>query len=264
MALTDNANGLSAADVAAVVGNGNGFGNWNDGSFWIIILFLFAFMGNGFGGYGNGSGMPYIMNNVDSGIQRGFDQQAVISGINGLSASLGAIAQSQCNGFNGVTTAINNGFATAEVANNARQMANLQGMNDIAMGLQQCCCDNRSAVNDLKYTVATEACADRAAVGDALNTVLNSMNAGIQSLKDQMCQDKIDAKNERIAALENQLNMAQLKESQTAQTAQILANNAAQTQALEQYLNPAPIPAYMVQNPNCCAQNFGCGCGCGA
>lgn len=122
-------------------------------------------------------------------------------------------------------------------------------------------CDNRSAVNDLKYTVATEACADRAAVGDALNAVLNNMNAGIQSLKDQMCQDKIDAKNERIAALENQLNMAQLKESQTAQTAQILANNAAQTQALEQYLNPAPIPAYMVQNPNCCAQNFGCGCG---
>ena len=264
MALTDNANGLSAADVAAVVGNGNGFGNWNDGSFWIIILFLFAFMGNGFGGYGNGSGMPYIMNNVDSGIQRGFDQQAVISGINGLSASLGAMAQSQCNGFNGVTTAINNGFATAEVANNARQMANLQGMNDIAMGLQNCCCQNAASTADLKYTVATEACADRAAVGDALNAVLNSMNAGIQSLKDQMCQDKIDAKNERIAALENQLNMAQLKESQTAQTAQILANNAAQTQALEQYLNPAPIPAYMVQNPNCCAQNFGCGCGCGA
>ena len=261
MALTDNANGLSAADVAAVVGNGNGFGNWNDGSFWIIILFLFAFMGNGFGGYGNGSGMPYIMNNVDSGIQRGFDQQAVISGINGLSASLGAMAQSQCNGFNGVTTAINNGFATAEVANNARQMANLQGMNDIAMGLQSCCCQNAASTADLKYTVATEACADRAAVGDALNAVLNSMNAGIQSLKDQMCQDKIDAKNERIAALENQLNMAQLKESQTAQTAQILANNAAQTQALEQYLNPAPIPAYMVQNPNCCAQNFGCGCG---
>ena len=261
MALTDNTNGLSAADVAAVVGNGNGFGNWNDGSFWIIILFLFAFMGNGFGGYGNGSGMPYIMNNVDSGIQRGFDQQAVISGINGLSASLGAMAQSQCNGFNGVTTAINNGFATAEVANNARQMANLQGMNDIAMGLQNCCCQNAASTADLKYTVATEACADRAAVGDALNAVLNSMNAGIQSLKDQMCQDKIDAKNERIAALENQLNMAQLRESQTAQTAQILANNAAQTQALEQYLNPAPIPAYMVQNPNCCAQNFGCGCG---
>lgn len=261
MAITDNGNGLSAADVAAVVGNGNnGFGNWNDGSFWIIILFLFAFMGNGFG-YGNGGSMPYVMNNVDSGIQRGFDQQAVISGINGITSSLNTMAQSNCNGFNAITNAVNNGFSTAEIANNARQMANLQSMNDIAMGLQNCCCQNAASVNDLKYTVATEACADRAAVGDALNAVLNNMNAGIQSLKDQMCQDKIDAKNERIAALENQLNMAQLRESQTAQTAQILANNAAQTQALEQYLNPAPIPAYMVQNPNCCSMNYGCGCG---
>lgn len=138
MAITDNGNGLSAADVAAVVGNGNGFGNgfWGDGSFWIIILFLFAFMGNGFGGYGNG--MPYVMNNVDSGIQRGFDQQAVISGISGLASSLNTMAQSNCNGFNAVTNAINNGFSTAEIANNARQMANMQGMNDIAMGLQQC------------------------------------------------------------------------------------------------------------------------------
>jgi len=138
MAITDNGNGLSAADVAAVVGNGNnGFGNWNDGSFWIIILFLFAFMGNGFG-YGNGGNMPYVMNNVDSGIQRGFDQQAVISGINGITSSLNTMAQSNCNGFNAITNAVNNGFSTAEIANNARQMANLQGMNDIAMGLQQC------------------------------------------------------------------------------------------------------------------------------
>lgn len=250
MALTDNGNGLSAADVAAVVGNG-GFGNglWGDGSFWIIILFLFAFMGNGWGGFGNNAGgaMPFMVNND---VQRGFDQQAVIGGINGINASINSLAQGQCNGFNGVTNAIANA-----------QYNTSQGMNTLAMALQNCCCENRAATADLKYTVATEACADRAAVNDALNSVLNSFNANTQRILDQMCQDKIDAKNERIAALENQLNMAQLRESQTAQTAQILANNAAQTQALEQYLNPAPIPAYMVQNPNCCAQNFGCGCG---
>ena len=255
MALTDNGNGLSAADVAAVVGNNGGaFGNggfWGDGSFWIIILFLFAFMGNGWGGFGNNAGgaMPYMVNND---VQRGFDQQAVIGGINGINASINSLAQGQCNGFNGVTNAITNA-----------QYNNLQGMNSLAMSLQNCCCENRAAVADLKYTVANEACADRAAVGDALNTVLNSFNANTQRILDQMCQDKIDAKNERIQALENQLNMAQLRESQTAQTAQILANNAAQTQALEQYLNPAPIPAYMVQNPNCCG-NFNYGCGCGA
>lgn len=265
MALTDNGNGLSAADVAAVVGNNGGaFGNglWGDGSFWIIILFLFAFMGNGWGGFGSNAGgaMPFMVNND---VQRGFDQQAVIGGINGINASINSLAQGQCAGFNGITQAVNNGFYGAEIANNSRQMGLIQQLNAMQMAQQNCCCENRAAVADLKYTVATEACADRAAVGDALNSVLNSFNANTQRILDQMCQDKIDAKNERIQALENQLNMAQLRESQTAQTAQILANNAAQTQALEQYLNPAPIPAYMVQNPNCCA-NFNYGCGCGA
>lgn len=252
MSLTDNGNGLSAADVAAVVGNnGNGFNNgfgWGDGSFWLLVLFLFGFMNNGWGGagYGANGAAPYMINND---VQRGFDQQALIGGINGVNAAINSLAQGQCNGFNSVTNAISNA-----------QYNNLQGMNALAMGLQNCCCENRAATADLKYTVATEACADRAAVGDALNSVLNSFNANTQRILDQMCQDKIDSKNERIQALENQLNMAQLRESQNAQTAAILANNAAQTQALEQYLNPAPIPAYMVQNPNCCAQNFSCGC----
>lgn len=253
MALTDNGNGLSAADVAAVVGNNGGaFGNggfWGDGSFWIIILFLFAFMGNGWGGFGNNAGgaMPFMVNND---VQRGFDQQAVIGGINGINASINSLAQGQCNGFNNVVNAVTNSqFATA------------QGMNSLAMGLQNCCCENRAAVADLKYTVATEACADRAAVNDALNSLTNVVNAGFTGIHNELCQDRLEARDLRIRELENQLNMAQLRESQTAQTAQILANNAAQTQALEQYLNPAPIPAYMVQNPNCCAQNFGCSCG---
>ena len=76
-----------------------------------------------------------------------------------------------------------------------------------------------------------------------------------------MCQDKIDAKNEKIAELQNQLSMAQLSASQNLQTSQIIANNEAQTAALEQYLAPTPRPAYIVQNPNCCQQNYGCGCG---
>ncbi len=76
-----------------------------------------------------------------------------------------------------------------------------------------------------------------------------------------MCNDKIDAKNEKIVELQNQINIANLRASQIEQTAQLLADNAKQTVALEQYLNPTPVPAYVVQNPNCCQQNTGCGCG---
>ena len=125
-------------------------------------------------------------------------------------------------------------------------------------------CDNRAATADLKFTVATEACADRAAVNDALRDVITANNASTQRILDQMCQDKIDAKNEQIANLQHQLTMENLAASQNAQTAAILANNDQQTAALEQYLAPVPRPAYIVSSPYCCNQgNFGYGCGCG-
>ena len=259
---------LSAADVAAVVGNGNngnnGFGWGGDGAWWLIILFLFMFngnWGNGFGGYGYGGG-------VGNEVQRGFDQSAVMDGINGVQSAVtnGFVdtAAALCNGFAGVNSAISNGFAQAEIASNARQMANMQQNFALQSQFADCCCENRLASADLKYTIATENCADRTALSDGIRDILTNQNAGIQRILDTMCQDKIDAKNERIADLERQLTMANLAASQGAQTAAIIANNEAQTSALEQYLAPVPHPAYIVQNPNgCnCGTTTGCGCGC--
>ena len=163
-------------------------------------------------------------------------------------------------GING----INNSLAGAEISR-ANTLANLTNqMNTIAMAQQNCCCENRAATADLKYTVATEACADRAAVAQALQDVISANNASTQRILDQMCQDKIDQKNEQIQALRNQLTMANLAASQNAQTAAIIANNEAQTTALEQYLAPVPRPAYMVQNPNCCGNYYTNMCGCNA
>lgn len=232
-------------------GGNDGFGN--NGAWWIIILFLFAMMG----GWGNNGGNAAPIYNMGGGyqpyVQQGFDQAAVMSGINGIQNSLANAEVSRCN-----TQA--NLLATM----NANQNANTAAMNSLAMGLQNCCCENRAAVADLRYTVATEACSDRAAVNDALQAVTMQNNANTQRILDMMCQDKIDAKNEKIAELQNQLTMANLAASQNAQTAAILANNEAQTAALEQYLAPVPRPAYMVQNPNCCGTNYYTACGCSA
>ena len=262
MSLTDG-NGLSAADIAAVTGNNGGFGGWgNDSAWWLIILFLFIFNGNWGNWGGNGNGGTY------SEVQRGFDQSAVMGGLTGIQSAVtnGFVdtASSLCNGFAGVNAAISNGFAQSEIAANARQMANMQQAFGLQSQFADCCCENRLASADLKYTIATENCADRTALADGLRDVLESQNAGVQRILDQMCNDKIDAKNERIADLERQLTMANLAASQSAQTAQILANNDAQTNALEQYLAPVPRPAYIVQNPNGCGCNSinSCGCGC--
>jgi len=235
MALQD----MSAADLAAVVGNEDG--GWGNGNgWWIILLFLFLGWGNrGWGGSDNG-------NNGASG-------DYLYPWLNQ--------SENVLNGFNGVNQALCAGFANAETAATARQMANMQQMFDLSTQFANCCCENRLATANLASTIASEACADRAAVSDGVRDILANQNASVQRILDQLCQDKIDAKNEEIANLRQQVNMMNLAASQNLQTAQLLADNAAQTNALEQYLAPVPRPAYVVQNPNCCQQNLGCGCG---
>ena len=245
MALTEN---MSAADLAAVVGNNNdGFGG-NNGAWWLLILLIFAnngWGGNGFGG--NGGAIPYMTGlATQSDIQNGFDQAAIMSGINGI------------------TSVLSNGFANSEISRTNMLSALTNQINSNAMMQQQSACDSRAGIADLKYTVATEACADRNAISQALRDVIEANTNSTQRILDQMCQDKIDAKNEQIANLQQQLAMANLAASQNAQTAAILANNEAQTAALEQYLQPPVRPAYIVPAPfqsfNGCGCNSGCGC----
>ena len=248
-----NNDGYSLSDIAAATGNGNngGFGGFNGDGAWIFLLFIIVLMGgwgNGYG-YGNGGGTAA----VTADVQRGFDQSAVI------------------NGLNGVTTAISNGFAGAEISRcNAQanvlqtlnnNQANLSSqLNTIAMNQQNCCCQNRAGLADLKYTVATEACADRSAISDALKDVIASNTANTQAILDKLCQQEIDALKAQNQQLQMQSYLASLAASQNAQTGQILTDNAAQTTTLLRALDPTPVPAYIVQNPNGCNCNAGCGC----
>lgn len=262
MSLVDENNGVGTTMLVQPSGyaNGGGFGNmWGGDGFWIILLFLLL-GNNGWGnGYGNGGGTTYVANDV----QRGFDQAAVTTGINGISNAMcngfSNVQQSLCNGFAGVNGAISNGFAQAEISNNARQMADMQQTFNIQSALQNCCCENRAATADLKYTVATEACADRSAISDALRDVIASNTANTQAILDKMCQQEIDALKTQNANLQTQLNLANLAASQGQQTATLLADNAAQT---AQLLPKAPVAAYVVPSPYQ-YQNSGCGCGCG-
>jgi len=135
-------------------------------------------------------------------------------------------------------------------------------MFNLSTQFANCCCENRLASANLNATILAENCADRAAVSDALRDVIANQNQGVQRILDTMNQDKIDAKNEKIAELQSKLTAANLEAANNNRMAQILADNAAQTAALEHYLNPVPIPAYMVQNPNCCANMYNYGCGC--
>ena len=234
MAFIDGNNGLTAADVAAVTGaNNGGFGMNGDGAWLILILLLFAaFGGNGWGNNGGTNDM-----------QRGFDQQAVMGSLGAIQGSMADAALASANNTASILAGMNAG-------NNAILMQ----MGNYEMARQQCCCDTKAAIADLKYTVATEACADRQTVSDGIRDVIQNQNSNTQAILDKLCQQEIDALKAQNANLQTQINLANLQASQGNQTAQILADNAAQTAALRQVLNPTPVPAYVVQNPN------GCGC----
>ena len=220
-----------------------GFGG--DGSWWILLLFIL--LGNGaWGGNGFGGNDMYPWMNNSNQINDGFRDQMIngnITGIaNGVTSGFGDLQTALCGGFAGVNASIANGFAQAEIGNNARQMADMQQAYALQSQLAQCCCDNRMATVQTQNIVQAEGAATRLAIQNQTQEIL-----------DKLCQQEIDALKTQNLALQNQLNLANLAASQTAQTAQLIADNTAQTQYIVNRVAPYPIPAYTVANPNTAA-----------
>lgn len=259
MALTDD-NGI-VMPVSPMYG-GNGFGGNFGGDWgWIILLLLFAGggWGNGFGGFGGGNELYPWMNQSEV-TTNGFQNLSTQNQITAVQSDLGDIQSQLCNGFAGVNATVNNGFAQAEIAENGRAMANMQQLFSLQSQFADCCCENRLASCQTQNTIQNEGNMTRFADANNTRDIIETANKNSQMILDKLCALELDAKNDRISDLERQLTMANLSASQTAQTAKLLADNAAQTVALEQYLNPTPVPAYQVANPNCCPQTYGCGC----
>lgn len=257
MALTDESNGM-VMPVTPMGGNG-GFGGGFGGDWaWIILLLLFGWGNNGFGGgYNNqlGYDFPWLINGqnaINANTNSGFQNAMLNDGITSIR-----------DGIAGISTQLCNGFATIEQGASARQMANMQSIFGVQSALQNCCCENRANIADLKYTVATENCADRAALSDGIRDIVASQTASTQRILDQLCQDKIDAKNDTIAQLRQELLYARGQASQDVQTARILAGQTAEVDALYNRLNECPVgttPVYG-RTPIFTCSNNGCGCG---
>ena len=274
--------------VYPMYGNG-GFGGNNgflggDG-IWAILLFALLF---GNGGWGNGgfgfggnsfdngyawlsNGQKEIMNNTNNG----FDTLHLSNQIEGVRDGVYGLSNQMCNSTSDIVSAVNNGFSGAEISANSRQIANmqqafnnqiatLQGFNGLQSQLADCCCENRLGIANLNSTILAENCADRAALADGLKDVLINQTANTQRILDQLCNDKIDAKNEKIADLQREILMKDLQASQVAQTADLRANNAVVANQLVSELRSCPIPSQPVYGNQpifTCQPNYGCGCG---
>ena len=272
----ENGNDL-VMPVSPMYGNScnNGFGSdW--GSF--IVLFLIAAMwggfGNGFGGYGGNNvvntDFPWLLNGqnaINANTNAGFDNLAVTNSLNGINTNIQGLSNQICNSTASITQSLNNGFANAETSANNRQMANMQqsfnnqmavnqGFNNVQSQLSNCCCENRLATANLGALVQSENCADRQALSDGVRDIITNQSNNTQRILDQMCQDKIDAKNDLINQLRSELMYARGQASQDVQTAAIQAGQRALANEVEQYVAPRAIPSYTVPNP--CTQYEGC------
>lgn len=245
---------------------GGGYGFGGDIG-WLVLIILLAGLGggwgNGFGGgFGNDGAFPWLLNGqagINSNISSSFDNAAVGSQLSAIQASLNSADVANCNrAMDAMQTAYTNEIADLN-RSFAAQTAVDNRLDTLSSQLQQCCCDNELRTEQLRFTVATENAADREALSNGIRDILTAQTAGTQRILDQLCNDKIDAKNERIAELQTQVNMQNLAASQAAQTAALVADNNAQTATLINRIAPYPQPSFIVGNPYYSGYGYGCG-----
>ena len=272
MALTDGDGNGMVMPVAPMYGggygNGNGFGFGGDWA-WIILLLLLGWGNNGWGngGFGGNVGSEiYPWMNQANLTSEGFQSQLMNDNITSIRDGVHGLSTQLCNCCGDIQMSLANGFAGVEQGANARQIANMQtafglqtamnqGFNSLGSQFADCCCENRLGLADLKYTVATENCADRAALSDGIRDVIANQTASTQRILDQLCADKIDAKNDEIAQLRQELLYSRGQASQVVQNSAII-------NGIYDRLNQCPVgtvPVYGEQPIFTC--NNGCGCG---
>ena len=220
--------------------SGGGFGWGGDGA-WLIILFLiFAVFGWGGNGWGNNAGNS-------GGVVDGY---VLTSDFANVERKIDSVNQGLCDGFyqqaqlvNGTNMAMANGFAQAELSRSNQQAALMQQLNAMQMQSQECCCESRAAIAQVRYDMATQAC-------DTRNTVPSATR------------DIIDNQNQNSRAILDFLTQSKLQDLQTAnQELRLQASQAAQNNYLISQLRPTPIPSYASCNPWAGGTYTGCNCG---
>lgn len=200
-----NSNTPSLSDIAAVTNGNDGFAGGN--GWWVLIILLALFGGWGNGGYGGyrntGADANYVLLSDFATLQRQIDtatadlKGATTSIANGLS-SLGYDQLNQING-------INNNIA------------------NLGFQLQQCCCDNKQAIAQVRYDMATGNCAITNAINQAAQQIMQNDNANYRQLHDENVAAAMAAKDAQIADLASQIQALNLAASQQAQNAYLIS-----------------------------------------
>lgn len=217
----------------------SGFGGFGGDGWWIILFFivLFGWGGNGWGGNNGGVMDGYVLTSDFANIERKLDNVN-----NGLCDGFYAMNTGMLNGFAGVTQAVTNGFYSSELSRCNQQAALMQQLNAMQMQAQECCCENRAAIAQVRYDMATQACDTRNTVQNATRDIIDNANSNSKAILDFLVNSKMqDLQTEN-------------------QSLKLAASQAAQNNYLVSQLRPCPTPAYITCNPWASSAPYGaCG-----
>lgn len=247
MSLSSDGAPMLTMPVAPTNSGGNGGFGWDgNGSWFIIILFLFAFLGWGNNGWGNNGGNSggvvdgYVLSSDFANIERKMD---LING--GLCDGFYAANTTLLNGFAGVNQNMNNGFQTAELSRANQQAALMQQLTAMQMQAAECCCNTQRSIEGVRYDMAAQACDTRNTVQNATRDIVENQNANSRAILDFLT-------NSKMRDLESANQELRLAASQSAQNNYLISQ-----------LRPCPSPAYITCNPWAGSGYGGCGSGCG-
>lgn len=244
-------------------GNRNNCGLFSGEWIWAFLIIALLFgdrWGNNNGGQ---NAMPMMMPYALGGFNASStDTRAAISdgfALNDLQRGVGSIQSGLCDGFYAMNTSLLNGFNGVNTAMlqgfNSSNVAMLQAQNALQAQLSNCCCETREAIQGVNYNMATNTCAIQNTLNSNTRDIIDSQQAGTRAILDYLCQDK-------IATLQAENQALRLSASQDRQNALLTTAMSAQTQQIVNTLrDPAPVPAYPVNNPNT-PYSGGCNSGC--
>jgi len=280
--LSDNV--LTTMPVAPAYGGNGGFGGVGGDWAWIVLLLLFAGnggWGNGFGGGFNnqlGYDFPWLMNGqqgINNNVSDGFRDSMLQDSVTSIRDGISSLSTQICGCCGDMQMALANGFAGVEQGANARQIANMQtdfamqnainaGFNNVTSQLANCCCENRLATCQTQNVVQSEASATRFADANNTRDIIDSQTRGTQAILDKLCSLELDAKNDTISQLRQELLYAKGQASQIEQTAILKQGQNDEIDALYNRLSNCPVPSTPVYGRTpifTCGNNGGCGCG---
>lgn len=249
-------------------GNGGyGNGGFLGGDGWIVLLLLLAFGGNWggnnggfFGGNSFDNGYAWLSNGQKEIMQNtnnGFDTLHLSNQLDTVNTGIYSLSNQLCNSTASINSNVSNGFYNAEISANNRAVNQMQDTFALSRQFADCCCENRLGIQDLKATVISENCNDREVLRQIGQDILVNQTANTQKIIDEIFRDRLDEKDDKIAELNRQLQMADLRASQIAQTQAITSN-------IYNELKNCPVgtvPVYGSQPIFTCPNNNSCGCG---